>query len=682
MRDGRLRIALISPRGPLYRHRTGIWAKSLRYAPLTLTTLASLVPPELGAEVVLMDEGIVDIDPDCDVDLVGITVITGTAPRAYELAAHFRARGIPVVLGGAHPTLMPDEAAPHADAVVVGYAEETWPQLLRDFVSGRMSARYDQSPQLRLANLPLPRRDLLPASQYVTLHTIEATRGCIHNCEFCVVPSAWGRPLQKPVGDVVADIRQMRPRKLIFVDLNLIADADYAKELFRALAPLNVQWYGLATTMIAWDDELLELAARSGCRGLLIGLESLSAGALCRVPQAVQRARGVPDGHREAARRTASRSRAASSSASMMTTPACSERTAQFAIDAHIDLPRFAIVTPFPGTPLHTRLAAKGRMLTTDWEPVRRAARRLSAGAHDRRGAAARHGAGVEADVLVRGIASPPRGSRVQPGLLVAANLGYRFYAHHLQPVLQVRLVLAGTGGTRHERHASHAHSSCVGIAQASATSARGRWSRSAGDARRADAARRRGPVLRRPDGADPVRRADRSRGDQRRDLHRASARTRSRSEYRRRGVPVVMGGFHADARARMRCAVCRGDRHRRGGGRLAAGDRRLRATGSCGRVYRSAAPAVARRRLRPDRSHLSRQALPAGRPGRGRPRLPFQMRVLRGADVLRQHADAAAGGRTSSRRSGAIEGAKLLSSSSTTTSRRTSIRRRNSSAR
>src|SRR5919109_4972015 len=269
------RILLLSPRGPLYRHRTGIWKKSLRYAPLTLTTLASLVPDDVDAGVTLVDEGIHDIDPEIEADLVGISAITGTAPRAYEMAAQFRARGVPVVLGGVHPTLVPDEAARHADAVVVGYAEETWPELLRDFAAGRLRARYTQRPGLELANLPFPRRDLLPSSQYTTLHTIEATRGCIHACDFCVVPAAWGRPLQKPVADVIADIRQLRARRLIFLDLNLIADVAYAKELFTALIPLKLKWGGLATTMFAWDDDLLDLAARSGCRGILIGLESL-----------------------------------------------------------------------------------------------------------------------------------------------------------------------------------------------------------------------------------------------------------------------------------------------------------------------------------------------------------------------------------------------------------------------
>jgi hypothetical protein len=187
-----LRIALLSPRGPLYRHRTGLMKKSLRYQPLTLTTLASLVPEELRAEVVLFDEGFEEIPGDLQADLIGISAITGTATRAYELADQFRRRGIPVVLGGVHPTLMPEEAAEHADAVVTGYAERSWPQLLRDFAAGRMQPRYRQEDDFSLAGLRPARRDMLSAGRYKAFHTIEATRGCTHQCEFCVVPTAWG----------------------------------------------------------------------------------------------------------------------------------------------------------------------------------------------------------------------------------------------------------------------------------------------------------------------------------------------------------------------------------------------------------------------------------------------------------------------------------------------------------
>jgi len=426
-----MRIALISPRGPLYRHKTGIWKKSLRYAPLTLTTLASLIPPEIPHEIVLMDEGIADLDPDADIDLAAISAITGTAPRAYELAAHFRKRGIPVVIGGVHATLMPDEAMEHADAVVVGYAEETWPQLLRDFVAGRMQKRYDQAHDLKLANLPFPLRDLLPARQYTTLHTIEATRGCIHKCEFCVVPSAWGRPLQKPIADVVADIRQMRPRKLIFLDLNLISDTDYAKELFRALIPLRVRWGGLATTMIAWDDELLDLAAQSGCAGLLLGFESLSDGALAETRKSFN----ARVDYAEVIRRIHARGIAIQGCFVFGfddDTTEVFERTAQFTIDAHIDLPRFAILTPFPGTPLHARLAREGRLLTTDWSyydgqhvvyrPMKMTAEELQRGAER----------AWKMTYSYRSIWRRLAGARVQLPIAIPANFGYRFYAHHL----------------------------------------------------------------------------------------------------------------------------------------------------------------------------------------------------------------------------------------------------------
>src|SRR5262245_47706850 len=205
-----MRIVLISPKGTLYRYRGGIFRRSLRYMPLTLPTVASLIPPELEADVRLLDEGIQEVDPaGIDADLVGLTVITGTAVRAYKLAAAFRARGFPVVLGGPHVTLVPEDAQPHADAIVVGYAEESWPELLRDFATGRMRRRYDQRPGLSLAGLPTPRRDLLPRRSYLTDDVFEATRGCVHRCDFCVVPAAWGtKPLQKPVEDVVADIRR------------------------------------------------------------------------------------------------------------------------------------------------------------------------------------------------------------------------------------------------------------------------------------------------------------------------------------------------------------------------------------------------------------------------------------------------------------------------------------------
>jgi radical SAM superfamily enzyme YgiQ (UPF0313 family) len=427
-----MRIALISPKGPLYRHRGGILKRSLRYAPLTLTTLASLVPPELEATVRIYDEGIGDVPLDLDADLVGMTVITGSAPRAYELAAAYRARGIPVVLGGPHVTLVPDDAKPHADAIVTGYAEDTWPQLLRDLTRERLQPLYRQAPDLSLAGRPFPLRNLLPRRAYLTTHVFEATRACIHNCDFCVVPAAWGRtPLHKPIADVVADIRDQRARRCIFVDLNMIADRAYAGALFEALAPLRIEWYGLATTLIVDDPGLLSLAARSGCRGLLIGFESLHRANLKKSSKGFN----DPARYREVVD-TLHRHRIAVYGCFVFgmddDTPEVFTETARFAVEAGIDLPRFAISTPFPGTALYRRLDAEGRILHRDWEaydgqhvvfqPARMSVETLKRG-HEQ---AWKHAYSLSS--IYRRL----RASPADRAVALATNLAYRFYAHRL----------------------------------------------------------------------------------------------------------------------------------------------------------------------------------------------------------------------------------------------------------
>ena len=427
----RLKLVLISPRGPLYRKSGGIWKKSLRYAPLTLTTLAALVPPELNMDITLIDEGIHDIDyATLDADLVGISIITGTAPRGYEIAAQFRKRGIPVILGGVHVTLVPDEAAQHADAIVIGYAEETFPQLLRDFVKGKMQACYHQ-PRPSLANLPHPRRDLLNPRDYTTIHTYEATRGCIHQCDFCVVPTAWGRPLQKPVAHVVDEIRTMHSKRLLFLDLNIIADKNYAKELFTALIPLKIIWGGLATTLIAWDEELLDLAARSGCRGLLIGFETVADDGLAEMNK---RFNNHQDYH-TVVERLHDRGIAIQGTFVFGTDVDDKDsfaRTVDFVMETHIDLPRYAILTPFPSTPLYNRLKNEGRLLTQDWtlydgqhvvyQPQKMTPIELLSGTEW----------AWKKTYSYSGIASRLLGSRTMLPIAIPANLGYRFYAYRL----------------------------------------------------------------------------------------------------------------------------------------------------------------------------------------------------------------------------------------------------------
>lgn len=429
-----MKLVLLSPKGPLYTHKGGIFKKNLRSAPLTLTTLAAYVPPELGFDIELQDEGIQDIDLDLEADLVGMTVMTGTAMRAYELAAHYRKRGIKVVLGGPHVTLLPEEAQQHADAIVTGYAEQTWPQLLRDFVNGEMKPRYDMAPDFNLdivRNLPFPRRDLLPRNAYIASDTFEATRGCIHSCDFCVVPAAWGtNPFHKPIDHVIADIKQSGAKKFVFFDLNLIADKSYAKELFRELAKLNVQWYGLATTLMAFDDELLSLAAKSGCRGLLLGFESISPSTLrdanktFNSPKRFKEVVENMHAHKISVNGTFVFGLDADTKDSF-------DATAEFVIDAKIDLPRFAIVTPFPNTGLYKRLKAEDRILTENWslydgqhvvfQPKNMTVDELQTG-HERT---------WRKVYSFGGIAKRITGNSNLP-LMLATNLGYRFYAYRL----------------------------------------------------------------------------------------------------------------------------------------------------------------------------------------------------------------------------------------------------------
>lgn len=405
------------------------------------------MPPEIDAEITIIDEGVMDVDATrIEADLVGMTVITGTAPRAYELSAQLRARGIPVVLGGPHVTLIPEDAQPHGNAIVVGYAEESWPRLLRDFVAGQMQPRYDQVAGLSLAGMPLPRRDLMRRGSYITTHVFEATRACIHRCDFCVVPSAWGtKPLQKPVEEVVADIRQHYAKRIIFIDLNIIADRDYAARLFEALIPLKINWFGLSTTLLGRDRPLLELAARSGCSGLLMGFESITPANL----KASKKGFNSPDAYKELV------SLLHQYKITLMAcftfgmdhdTPDIFLKTAKFAVDAAIDLPRFAIVTPFPNTGLYKRLMDEGRILTHDWElydgqhvvfqPAQMSPEQLYAG----------HEAAWKYVYSWSNMARRFWGARIQMPVWMVTNMGYRFYAHHLHDFYNCDWIIGQVG--------------------------------------------------------------------------------------------------------------------------------------------------------------------------------------------------------------------------------------------
>lgn len=362
-----MKITLLMPQSAAYRNG-GVFSKSLRYAPLTLTTLAALVPEELNADIRIIDEGVEPLDiAKIEADLVGITCITPNAPRVYQMSKELQARGITTVIGGVHPTLVPDDAQPHANAIVTGYAEKSWPKLLRDFAAtGKVAPRYTEGPDYRFANVPEPRRDLLKKDGYITINTVQAVRGCPYKCNFCVVPVAWPGYLHRPIPEVIREIERLEDKTFLFLDLSPIEDARYIKQLYRELAPLKKRWGGLATIRIANDPEMLQLAAKSGCGGLLIGIESTSPATI----KMMRKGFNKPDQYYDAVKRIHDHGIAIngcfvfgldSDDTSIF------DRTLEFIDKAAIDLPRFSIATPFPGTPLYHELNSEDRLITRDW---------------------------------------------------------------------------------------------------------------------------------------------------------------------------------------------------------------------------------------------------------------------------------------------------------------------------
>ena len=361
-----MKLLLLLPGGQPHRLQFGPWARSFREAPLTLTTLAALVPSDLQVSLRLVDASVEPVPLEDRFDLVAISCMTGTSAKAYALADHYRARGIPVVLGGVHVTLRPDEARRHADAIVRGFAEYTWPRLLRDFAAGRMQAEY-RAQTADLAGLPDARRDLQHTWAYMVPNTVFATRGCRSSCDFCSVPAAGFGWHTRPVPEVIDEIRRLPGRRFAFNDVSLNEDPEYARELFAALIPLKKVWGGLATARIADDEELLDLMAASGCQFLLLGFESIAQDSLDRMGKRFNRAEGY------ARIADALHGRGIIIQGCFIfgldeDTPDVFEETVAAVNELRIDIPRYALYTPYPGTRAFERLQMEGRLLHEHWE--------------------------------------------------------------------------------------------------------------------------------------------------------------------------------------------------------------------------------------------------------------------------------------------------------------------------
>jgi len=360
-----MKIVLIMPRSELYQKGRG-FRKNLRYAPLTLTSLAAYTPKELNAKITLFDEGIEKVDYEkIEADIVGITCITGTANRAYMIADKLRKKRITVVIGGAHASLMPKEAKKHADSIVIGLANKTWPELLNDYKKNKLKEMY-YDPNPLLTNLPFPRRDLLKKRDYITINTVQAVYGCPYKCDFCVVHKIRQGYLKRPINEVIDEIKKLKSGLVLFLDSSPIEDRIYIKELYRQLIPLKIKWMGLSTTRIIEDEELLDLAVKSGCAGLLIGFESISQISLTNMNKKhniIEEYKGII-------------AKLHSYNIAIMgcfvfgldeEDKSVFKKTVDFIVKTGIDLPRFTIYTPYPGTDLFDRMKKEKRILTEDW---------------------------------------------------------------------------------------------------------------------------------------------------------------------------------------------------------------------------------------------------------------------------------------------------------------------------
>lgn len=361
-----MKIILILSASPRYRDAVKRGKQFRTYAPTTLLQLAALVPPQLDAEIEMVDLMGRKLPENLDADLIGISTITCGAPEAYRIADEARQKGTTVVLGGSHPTLMPDEAKQHADAVVIGYAEHTWPRLLDDFKNKQLKPFYRDNRSPFENPMPPLNRRLLPKSQYLFTNTLEATRGCPNDCDFCVLKDLTGDThWSRDASEVAAEIETMG-KQILFLDSSPTEFKEYMKKLWRQMIPLKIKWYGATTFRFAQDEEAIKLAAKSGCKGMLIGFESMNQESLTSINKEFNNTEEFYTGVK----------RLHDHGIAVLgcfvfgfddDDESIFERTVEFVQAAKIDIIKYAILTPLPGTPVFNKLKSENRILTEDW---------------------------------------------------------------------------------------------------------------------------------------------------------------------------------------------------------------------------------------------------------------------------------------------------------------------------
>ena len=356
-----MKVTFIKPN--IGRREHSLYVDEGRMEPLQLGVLAGLTPSDV--EVVLHDDRMESIPYDEQTDLVAITVETYTARRAYEIADEYQQRGVPVIMGGMHATLMPDEVAEHADSIFLGDAERVWRDVIRDAGLGRLKPRYHSSPGMAQLDGTLVRRDIFKVKGYLPVTLLQYTRGCRFACNFCAISHYFDKKHHtRPITEVLREIENQDRRLLFFVDDNIASNHDALKSLCKALIPLKVSWVSQASLDITRDPELMKLLEMSGCWGNVTGFESIT-------PQSLREAKKSPNIHRFSnytqevgiLRDHGMQTWAAFTLGYDHDTPASIRETVDFALESKFSFAAFNILTPYPGTPFYNTLKQEGRLL-------------------------------------------------------------------------------------------------------------------------------------------------------------------------------------------------------------------------------------------------------------------------------------------------------------------------------
>ena len=366
-----MKILLVFPRiehGVTTYSDKGSWTSILfGYPVITLPHIAAITPKQHEVKIVNENYEMLDFDQECD--LVGITCYTMTAPRVYEIADEFRRRGKKVVLGGYHPTAMPEEAIQHADSLVLSWAEKTWSQVIDDTQKKKLKRFYGPDNEFEMSEVPNLRRDLIVHNPI--LGAVQTTRGCSNKCEFCAIGSFCNHGVrQRPIENVIEEIKQMPNKIFIIHDPHLTVNRKYAKELFREMIKegINKTWVANGTTNVLSkaDEEFLQLARKSGCVEWFVGFESVSQAAL----NGIKKTHNKVEDFKKMIKRVHNNGMTIQGGIIFgfdEDTPDIFDATLEKINELEIDVLELNILTPYPGTPLFKRLDEEGRIFTKDW---------------------------------------------------------------------------------------------------------------------------------------------------------------------------------------------------------------------------------------------------------------------------------------------------------------------------